>query len=54
MAKEAVDPFELRPRLPISPSPSSDEDKFSLRYRTESGTEIVRFAKRDFTGVWHA
>jgi len=51
MAKEAVDPFQLRPWLPYLTISEFHENPFRLRYRLV-GTEIVRFVKRDFTGVW--
>lgn len=51
MAKEAVDPFELKPWLPYLSISEVHENPFRLRYRLV-GTEIVRFVKRDFTGVW--
>ncbi|MBL9035357.1 MAG: PAS domain-containing protein [Rhodospirillaceae bacterium] len=51
MAKDAVDPFALRPFLPYLTISEFHEDPFRLRYRLV-GTEIVRFVRRDFTGIW--
>lgn len=51
MPKDALDPFELKPWLPYLSISEFHEDPFRLRYRLV-GTEIVRFVRRDFTGVW--
>jgi hypothetical protein len=51
MAKADVDPFALKPWLPYLTISEFYENPFRLRYRLV-GTEVVRFGKRDFTGVW--
>ncbi|HNB29120.1 MAG TPA: hypothetical protein PLR41_19280 [Alphaproteobacteria bacterium] len=51
LAKDAVDPFALKPFLPYFTISEFHEDPFRLRYRLV-GTEIVRFVRRDFTGTW--
>jgi hypothetical protein len=51
MAKDLVDPFALRPWLPYLTISEFHDNPFRLRYRLV-GTEIVRFVRSDFTGVW--
>src|SRR5262245_23207213 len=51
MTKDAVDPFELKHWLPYLTISEFHDDPFRVRYRLV-GTEVVRFVKRDFTGIW--
>jgi len=51
MAKDAINPFALKHFLPYLTISEFHEDPFRLRYRLV-GTEVVRFVRRDFTGVW--
>jgi hypothetical protein len=51
MEKAAVDPFALKRWLPYLTISEFHEDPFRLRYRLV-GTEVVRFTKQDFTGIW--